>query len=171
MSFTSPLYSHVQYAYMLDTNKDRLSPTIAMSVLKKGIKMLVPILAATVLCLVVYPLLSFILWLRGFGNVLEYIEQMRNTKKPWKRRQVDLGEEEEWYKARIHAIRKNKRYATGNSSIGVFNVNTLLKTTTGMTMEDLRQDMVNRQNAGRQRAFIESSDALLFQLQSERHVW
>lgn len=133
--------------------------------------MLVPILLATGLCLVVYPLLSIALWLRGFGDVVEYIREMRDKKlEPWERRQVDLGKGEEWSTARTHAIRKNREYATANFSTGVFNVNTLLKTTTGMTMEDLRQDMVRVNYARRRRALMRTSGVALSKYYMEENV-
>lgn len=132
--------------------------------------MLVPILLATGLCLVVYPLLSIVLWLRGFGDVLEYIKEMRNTSDPQKRRRLDLGKGEEWSIARKHAITKNNKYSTANPSTDVFNVNTLLKTTTGMTMEDLRQDMVRSNNARRRRVFMRTSGVGLSKNYTEESV-
>jgi len=159
-----------QCTYMMDTSRERLSPRFTHDQLKEGLKMLVPILLATGLCLVVYPLLSIVLWLRGFGDVLEYIKEMRNKSEPRERRQVDLGMGEEWIIARLHAIRKNREYATANSSIGVFNVNTLLKTTTGMTMEDLRQDMVRVNYARRRRVFVRTSGAGLSKYYTEESV-
>lgn len=76
---------------------------------------------------------------------------------------MDLGEEEEWSVARTHAIRRNRRYATANSSENEFNVDALLKTTTGMTMEDLRQKMVNLKSARRRMALTASLDAVMSQ--------
>lgn len=133
-----------QCTYTMDTSMERLSPRLALNQLKEGLKMLVPILTATGLCLVVYPLLSIALWLQGFGDVLKYINEMKSKSKRWERRQVDLGEGEEWIIARTHAIRKNKDYPTVNSSRGVFHVNTLLKTTTGKTMDNLWQEIVRQ---------------------------
>lgn len=152
------------------SRKGRLSPTHALSTLVKVFQMLVAILLAAVLCLVVYPLLSILLWLRGFGNILHYVKQMYKKTTRWERRQVDLGEEEEWSVARTHAIRRNRRYATANSSENEFNVDALLKTTTGMTMEDLRQKMVDLKSARRRMALTASLDAVLSQFPSDDKV-
>lgn len=157
---------------MMDTRKDRrLSPKLAWSMLMKGLNTLVPVLLATGLCLVVYPLLSIVLWLQGFGNVVQYVKQMKSKTEPWERRQIDLGEGKEWSIARTHAIRKNRGFATPNSSIGVFNVNTLLKTTTGMTTEDLRQNMVKRKGATRRRGLMTSSGAMMHKFHPEGNGW
>lgn len=78
-----------------------------------SLTMLVYVLAgavlAAILCFFVLPVLSLILWLRGLFTVVQYGQQVRNKKTPWGRRQVDLGEEEEWSIARAHAITRNRR--------------------------------------------------------------
>ena len=65
--------------------------------------------------------------------------------------------------ARTHAIKMNRRLRTANSSHLEFNVNALLKTTTGMTMEDLRQNMATLKSSRRQRALGASIDAVVSQ--------
>lgn len=62
------------------------------------------------------------------------------------------------------------RYWTANSSEHEFNVDALLKTTTGMTMEDLRQNMKKLKSTRRQRALGASLDGVLSQFPSEEHV-
>lgn len=100
----------------------------------------IAILYSLALCMIVYPLLSIILWLRGIVTIPHYAKQMCSKKSDWERMQVDRGEGEEWYIARAYAIRKNDRYRkeTVYSSENEFNVNMFLKTTTGMNLEDLR---------------------------------
>ena len=87
-------------------------------------------------------------------NVWEYSIAISRTEDRWKRRQIDRGEEEEWSVARDHAIKINKRFKAVSSSNNEFNVNALLKTTTGMTMEDLRQKMVTLGSSNRQIEFL-----------------
>lgn len=95
---------------------------------------------------------------------------MRSTSYARHSLQEDLGEEEEWSIARAHAITRNRRYRTSNSSENEFNVDALLKTTTGLTMDDLRQKMANLKTARRQRALGASLDAVLAQFPSEDKV-
>lgn len=63
-----------------------------------------------------------------------------------------------------------RRYRTANSSEDEFNVDALLKTTTGMTMENLRQNMANLRSTRRKRALGASLDLVLSQFPSEDHV-
>lgn len=128
---------------------------------------LVGVVLATLLCFLVYPALSIILWLRGFGDVLQYAKDVSSKKTPWERRQVDLGEGEEWSIARAQAIMRNQRYRTANSAENEFNVDALLKSTTGMSMEDLRQNMRNLKSKRRQRALGASLDAVLADFPSD----
>ncbi len=62
------------------------------------------------------------------------------------------------------------RYWTANSSEFEFNVDALLKTTTGMSMEDLRQHMKNLKSTRRRRALEASFDAVLSDLPSDENV-
>ena len=108
-----------------------------------------------------YPLLNAALWLRGLVDILQYAKAMLHKTDPWKRRQVDLGEEE-WSIARNHAYKMNERFCGANkSSIIEFNVNALLKTTTGMTMKVLRQEMASLKSSRRHRALKASIDAVV----------
>lgn len=66
---------------------------------------------AVVICCVVYPTLSLVLWCRGFGGIFVYAQRLRGSKTPWERRQINLGEEGEWNVARRHAIQRNARCA------------------------------------------------------------
>lgn len=63
-----------------------------------------------------------------------------------------------------------RRYWTANSSEDEFNVDALLKTTTGMTMEDLRHNMANLRSTRRKRALGASLDLVLSQFPSDDHV-
>lgn len=64
---------------------------------------------AILLCCVVYPILSMVLWCRGFVGIYHYTQRLRGDTTPWQRRQINLGEEAEWDFARRHAIRRNTR--------------------------------------------------------------
>lgn len=44
---------------------------------------------AAVSCLFVLPLLSAVLWLRGLGTVVQYVQQVKETEGAWGRRQGD----------------------------------------------------------------------------------
>lgn len=91
-----------------NAQKGRLSSLSAARLLVKLLYMMVSVVLAAVLCLVVYPVLSVVLWLRGLCSVVQYAQQMRSKQTPWERRQVDRGEEEEWFIARGHAIERNR---------------------------------------------------------------
>lgn len=71
--------------------------------------MVLGFLLAVMLCCVVYPVLSIVLWCRGLCGVYHYTQRMRGDKSAWQRRQINLGEEDEWDVARRHAIRRNIR--------------------------------------------------------------
>ena len=150
--------------------KGRLSTAHAAFLLGSLVYLLVGALLAAVLCFLVYPLLSIVLWTRGLGTVLRYIDQSRSKDTPWERRQLDLDEQEEWALARAHAIKRNRRYSTANSSETEFNVDALLKTTTGMTLDDLGHSMRNFKSTRKKRALGASLDMALSQFPSEDRV-
>lgn len=147
-----------------------------VSIVKLGLPLLAVLrvlcgaVVAIVLCCIVYPLLSVLLWLRGLGCIVHYVQDARSKKSAMERLQANLGEEGDWNIARGHAIKRNKRYMTKNSSEHEFNVDALLKTTTGMTMEDLRYNMTNLKSIRRQRALGASMDVVLKQFPSDDHV-
>ena len=72
--------------------------------------------------------------------------------------------------ARAHAIMRNRRYSTANSSETEFNVDALLKTTTGMTLDDLGQSMRSFKSTRKKRALGASLDVALSQFPSEDGV-
>lgn len=133
----------------------------------KLISLLIGALLAVVLCFLVYPMLSIVLWLRGLYDVAQYAKKVWSKRTSWERKQVHLGEGEEWSKAREDAIKRNRRFWSENSSENEFNVGALLKTTTGMTMEDLRYNMTHLQSTRRKRALEASLDAVLSKFPSE----
>lgn len=144
-----------------DDPQGTLSRTLVQSILFLIIRVPVVLLIAVFLCCL-YPLLNAALWLRGLVDILQYAKTMLHKTDPWERRQVDLGEEEEWSIARNHAAVMNKRFCGANkSSIYEFNVNVLLKTTTGMTMKVLRQEMASLKSSRRHRALKASIDAVV----------
>lgn len=119
------------------------------------------IVAAAVLCFVVYPLLSMLLWVRGLCSLWEYVKNSREAT-PWARKQMGLGEEgEEWSLARQHAVKRNESYSSGKASSDDFNVAALLTTTTGMTMEDLRRNLASHRGIRRGREFAAALDEVL----------
>lgn len=140
---------------------------MSLVVVVRSLYIFVGAVLAAVLGVVVFPVLSVVLWVRGLCTVLHYTQQVSRKKTPWERRQVDLGEEEQWSIAREHAILRNRWYWTVNSSENEFNVDALLKTTTGMTMEDLRQNMADLKSARRRRALGASLDAVLSRFPAE----
>lgn len=150
--------------------KGRLSTAHAAFLLVGLVYLLLGAILSAVLCFLIYPVLSIVLWARGLFTVLRYIEQSRSKSTPWERRQLDLDEQEEWSLARAHAIVRNRRYSTANSSETEFNVDALLKTTTGMTMEDLGQSMRNFKSTRKQRALAASLDVALSQFPTEDRV-
>eukprot|EP00903_Cladosiphon_okamuranus_P021895 g20127.t2 len=150
-----------------DPRRGAISPTNAASLFVRLFYILVGAMLAAVSCFLVLPLLSASLWLRGLWTVVQYVQQVKTAEGPWGRRQVDLGEDGEWPIARGHAIKRNMLYRTANSSEREFNVDALLKTTTGMSMEDLRQNMKNLKSTRRKRALAESLDTALSQFPSE----
>lgn len=88
-----------------------MSVAHATSSVTKLVYILAGAVLAAILCFFVLPVLSIILWFRGLFTVVQYVQQVRRKKTPWGRRQVDLGEEEEWSIARAHAITRNRRCA------------------------------------------------------------
>lgn len=150
--------------------KGRLSTAHAAFLLGSLAYMLAGAVLAAVLCFVVYPLLSIVLWARGLTTVMRYIDQCRSKETAWERRQLDLDEQEEWSLARAHAIMRNRRYSTANSSETEFNVDALLKTTTGMTLEDLGQSVRSFKSTRKKRALGASLDVALSQFPSEDGV-
>lgn len=104
---------------------------------------------AAILYVAVFPLLFLLLWARGMFDVAQYGAQMRSKRSFAERRQLDSGEDDEWWEMRNWVIQKNQHYKTVNSMNNVFNVGTMLNTTTGMTMEDLRQNMDGQKDVDR----------------------
>lgn len=101
---------------------------------------------AVLLCFVVYPALSISLWLRGVRGLWKYFERTSNADL-WVREKMALGEDgDEWTLARECAMRKNVSYSNSRSSVRDFCVTALLTTLTGMTVENLLQDLAAAEN-------------------------
>lgn len=112
--------------------------------------------AAALLCFIVYPFLSVLLWGRGVCSLREFVKNSRSPNvTPWVRKQMGLGQEgKEWDSARRHAVKTNESYRNWKQSSDDFNVAALLTTTTGMTMENLRRKQSSHTGLGKERELV-----------------
>lgn len=108
---TVPHYARTQRIFFRDAGEagGRRPVTQYIWLLAGMSNMLLGMIFALILCCVVYPVLSIALWCRGLCGVYHYTQRLRGNKSPWQRRQINLGEEDEWDVARRHAIRRNIR--------------------------------------------------------------
>lgn len=128
----------------------------------------VALLGAVFMCFVVYPVLSFMLWIRGICGLWLYFKKSLRADS-WARRQMALGEDgDEWSMARELAVRKNESLSNGKNLADDFNVAALLTTMTGLTMDDLWQDLSRSRTLLRSHELtVAINDALRFGLSSK----
>lgn len=132
--------------------------------------LVVGVAGAVIMCFVVYPALSILLWTRGLYGLWSFFKSSRDAS-PLIRKQMNLGEDgSEWDWAREQAIKKNESYSTRKRGAEDFNVLALLTTLTGLTMEDLRKYIPDQSRAQWVRGITPVLERALNNIRSELKV-